>query len=280
MIRLMRDFRVLPVVILAAATLFALKLAGLLLDGGYIMAQPRSASAQDAVPTKQSGSQRSWAQEMFGYPDITGSVEAPKADKTPDKPPPDKAPPAAADGAKPPKAEPQKTNDPPKTTDGTPVPVDGHPLTPAERAILERLQERRQELEARARELDLRENLIKAAEKRLEARVAELKEAEARISEAMNQKDEAEQARFKGIVTMYESMKPKDAAKIFDRLDIKILLDVATQINPRRMSDILAQMSPESAERLTVELARRANGPGRQPNVADLPKIEGRNPVP
>ncbi len=271
MIRLMRDFRVLPVVIFAAATLFALKLAGLLLDGGYIIARPRPASAQDAAPVRQ----RSWAQEMLNYPDVTGSIDT----KAPDKATPDKTPPAG-DGAKPAKSEPQKPSDPPKTTDGTSIPVDGHALTPAERAILERLQERRQELEARARELDLRENLIKAAEKRLEARVAELKDAEARINEAMNQKDEAEQARFKGIVTMYENMKPKDAAKIFDRLDIKVLLDVAVQINPRKMSDILAQMSPEGAERLTVELARRANGPGRQPNVADLPKIEGRNPVP
>jgi len=41
------------------------------------------------------------------------------------------------------------------------------------------------------------------------------------------------------------------------------------------MSDIMAQMMPEAAERLTVELANRANGADRgQP--ADLPKIEGR----
>ncbi len=74
---------------------------------------------------------------------------------------------------------------------------------------------------------------------------------------------------------MYENMKAKDAAKIFDRLDIKVLLEVATQINPRRMSDILAQMSPEAAERLTVELATRA-GSDRNAKPAELPKIEGR----
>ena len=32
---------------------------------------------------------------------------------------------------------------------------------------------------------------------------------------------------------MYENMKAKDAAKIFDRLDIKVLIEVATQIKPR-----------------------------------------------
>ena len=101
----------------------------------------------------------------------------------------------------------------------------------------------------------MRESLIKAAEKRLEGRVAELKELEARINNAVQTKEEGEAARFKNLVTMYENMKAKEAAKIFDRLDTRVLFEVATQITPRRMSDILAQMSPEAAERLTLALA-------------------------
>ena len=75
---------------------------------------------------------------------------------------------------------------------------------------------------------------------------------------------------------MYENMKAKDAARIFDRLDMRILLEVASQINPRRMSDILAQMTPEAAERLTVELATRSQTRPKAPAASDLPKIEGR----
>jgi flagellar motility protein MotE (MotC chaperone) len=71
-------------------------------------------------------------------------------------------------------------------------------------------------------------------------------------------------------------MKAKDAAKIFDRLEMSVLIQVASQVNPRRMSDIMAQMMPEAAERLTVELANRANGGDRSQTPADLPKIEGR----
>ena len=55
-------------------------------------------------------------------------------------------------------------------------------------------------------------------------------------------RQEADNARFKGVVTMYESMKPKEAAKIFDRLDIKVLIEVASQIRPQRMAEIMAQM--------------------------------------
>jgi flagellar motility protein MotE (MotC chaperone) len=74
---------------------------------------------------------------------------------------------------------------------------------------------------------------------------------------------------------MYEGMKPKDAAKIFDRLEMAVLFDIASQIAPRKMSDILGLMQPEAAERLTVELARRANG-DKSASAAELPKIEGK----
>ena len=124
------------------------------------------------------------------------------------------------------------------------------------------------------RELEIRENLLKAAEKRLEARAAEIKDVEGGNAAAAQKREEAEAARFKSIVTMYENMKPKDAAKIFDRLDMKILIEVASQFNPRKMSDVMAQMSPESAEKLTVEMANRANG--GKPSGVELPKIDGK----
>jgi flagellar motility protein MotE (MotC chaperone) len=146
-------------------------------------------------------------------------------------------------------------------------------VSPAARAILERLAERRAELDARARDLDMRESLLTAAEKRLESRIAELKELEARVNNAAQAKSDGEAARFKNLVSMYENMKAKDAARIFDRLDLKVLIEVALQINPRRMSDILALMTPEAAERLTIELAARAKD---QSATTELPKIEGR----
>jgi flagellar motility protein MotE (MotC chaperone) len=150
-----------------------------------------------------------------------------------------------------------------------------NPVSPSERAILERLQARRQELEARQREIDIRESLLKAAEKRIETKVEELKGLETRAAAVNEQKAEAENARFKGIVTMYEGMKPKDAAKVFDRLDMAVLIEIASKIAPRKMSDIMGVMQPDAAERLTVEMARRAGGDKSTPG-GDLPKIEGK----
>jgi len=109
----------------------------------------------------------------------------------------------------------------------------------------------------------------------MEGQLAELKATESRITVATQQKDEAQAARFKGLVTMYENMKPRDAAKIFDRLDSGVLLDVASKIEPRKMSDILALMSPDAAQHLTVELASQAQEVKPGNNSSDLPKIQG-----
>ena len=147
-------------------------------------------------------------------------------------------------------------------------------MAPHERAILERLQERRQELESRSREIELRDILLKAAEKKFEAHANELRDLESSAGGALQKKEEAEVQRLKNLVTMYENMKAKDAAKIFDGLDIRVLLELVKEINPRRMSDILALMAPENAQRLTIELAARSAQ--KDPTqAAELPKIQG-----
>jgi flagellar motility protein MotE (MotC chaperone) len=284
-----REFRLIPLVLVATISLFALKVSGLVFDGGYTLGErlagadkseltPTTADTipgttpiifenRDALPPEPA--KQSWAREMFNYGgDITGSVGASKP-----------AEPAKDDkDAKKPDEKDAKTAKgpvtPPKSSSGLKVNLE--PVAPrGERAILERLSDRRQQLDARDEELAMRENLLKAAEKRVEAKVAELKALEAKVKSALDQRDETEAKRFKGIVAMYEGMKPKDAARIFDRLDLKILVDVSTQMKPATMSAILAQMAPEAAERLTVELAQRASA--QKTTTADaLPQIEGR----
>lgn len=268
---ILRDIRVLPVVLTAIFGLAVLKFAGIAIDGGYVFDYP-AASAQ--VSSRTPAKKKSWAQENFNFPgggsasdadDITGSVDARPKD----------APKAAEANGKPP-SPPEAARPETVRPDGTVLlPDPEKPISASERAILERLQSRRQELDARAREIDIRENLLKAAEQRIAGKVKELKEVEASIATKTRQRDEAEAARFKGLVKTYEAMKPKDAARVFDRLEMPVLYEIASQISPRNMSDILGQMSPEAAERLTVEMARRASG-DKTTSVADLPKIEGR----
>ena len=319
LIRLLRELRLVPVVLIATMALFALKTLGLVLDGGYLfdsltpqkdrdnfevtgtIAAPGPRVPTAGAPATQplaagknlAADKNSWAQEMFANPDGPGAVAPPPGRALPPipairpgEPNPDitgavNAPPPGAppkEEATPAKAEPPKAKmpePPPQVPNGTAVPLDiDRPVSQAERAVLESLQKRRAELDARARELDVREDLLRAAEKRVGGRIEELKDLEARVDAAMQKRDEGEAARLKNVVAMYENMKAKDAAKIFDGLDIRVLLEVVKEINPRRMSDILALMAPENAQRLTIELAARSTQ--KDPTqAAELPKIQG-----
>jgi flagellar motility protein MotE (MotC chaperone) len=254
-----RNIRVIPVVVIAVCCLAVLKIAGLLLDGGYVF---------DYDSNKTTSS---WAQQNLNFPggakqvaakddgDITGSVDGEHKKEAPkDEKPKPEAPDTKPDGVV---LHPEENQ---------------QPVSASERAILERLQSRRQELDSRSREIDIRESLLKEAEKRIQTKVDEMKTVEAKTAAEKAQKADAENAKFKGIVTMYESMKPKDAAKVFDRLEMPVLIEIASQIAPRKMSDIMGLMQTDAAERLTVELARRATGDNGASASAELPKIEGK----
>jgi flagellar motility protein MotE (MotC chaperone) len=128
-------------------------------------------------------------------------------------------------------------------------------LSPAEIAVLGSLTARREEIDKRAKDLDLREQMLSAAEKRVEDRIAELKAIEAKINGQIAANDKQNEERLAGVVKMYETMKPKDAARIFERLDMGVLIDVAKRMEPRKMSAVLAAMDPVAAQELTVELA-------------------------
>jgi len=125
----------------------------------------------------------------------------------------------------------------------------------AERAVLESLGKRRESLQEHEGQLDLREKLLKATEQRIQKQLDELRKLEESIGETVEQKEEQEKDDIASLVTMYENMKPKDAARIFDRLSMPILLKVVRQMKPRKMAAILAKMSPDAAEKLTVAIA-------------------------
>src|SRR5262245_50729429 len=96
MIRLLREFRLIPIVLIATGCLFTLKIIGLMLDGGYLLGartlrndgvisltmkpdtqmltpQTLTLDGKAASPDGRS----SWMGENFGYPaDVTGSVKS------------------------------------------------------------------------------------------------------------------------------------------------------------------------------------------------------------
>ncbi|NVK17416.1 MAG: hypothetical protein HWE30_01830 [Methylocystaceae bacterium] len=128
--------------------------------------------------------------------------------------------------------------------------------TQAEVDLLQKLAERREEIEARAREQDVRENLLKAAEARIDKKVQSLKALQRTIEEKMIKYDEEQETKLQNLVKIYENMKPKDAGRIFEELEMDVLLEVAEKMNKRRLAPILAKMDPKKARDVTEELFR------------------------
>lgn len=163
--------------------------------------------------------------------------------------------------------------------DGRVTPLIGaEATTGTEQQLLERLVARRDELQRYEQDLALRASIVDAAERRIEERAATLQALETQISTLVDQRQEMETGQFAGIVAMYEAMRPKDAAKIFNNLDIEVLLRVAKTMSPRKMAPILADMDAPRAQELTVRMAALADQPAAEMTLDDLaalPQIVG-----
>ena len=137
-------------------------------------------------------------------------------------------------------------------------------MSPAEIEILLRLAERRDELAKRQRELDAREGLLRAAEIRIERKVAELESLKGVIEARIQVFDKQQEEKLGSLVKIYESMKPKDAARIFEELEMGTLLEVAERMKERKLAPVMAELGPERAREMTVELRALRELP-RQP---------------
>jgi flagellar motility protein MotE (MotC chaperone) len=139
-------------------------------------------------------------------------------------------------------------------------------LTKSEIDVLRQLAKRRDELDARAKALDDREALLKATEQKIAEQVKQMQQMKAEYEQAKTARDDAAEANLRRLVTVYESMKPEEAARIFETMEGSVLLDVVTRMGERRLAPILAQMSPAKAQALTIAMAnRRSLVPAAQP---------------
>ena len=247
----MTRVRLLPLVILAAMTLFGLKVVEFTWGGRTKEIWAVDATSGREVDMMVTGSSAGGGhgeeKKEEGAPPAPGGVTPSKVD-------------TKVSGEKPAEAK----------------PIAGQELM-SELEILQKLSERRKKLEELERSMQMREDLLKASEDRIGRRVDELKTLEDKIGGATQAKEEAKAKELVDLVKMYESMKAKDAARVFDKLEIGLAAELGRQMNPKKLGDIVSKMGAEQAEKLTVELANRRTREAVQPAERELPKIQGRS---
>lgn len=130
-------------------------------------------------------------------------------------------------------------------------------MSQSELALLRDLSKRRNDLDAREQDLEMRSRLLEATEKRVEAKIADLKALEGRVKGLLVQHENQENEKLGSIVKVYEKMKPADAARILEGLNMSIQIDVAQRMSELRMAPIMAKMTPKAAQKLTTQLATK-----------------------
>ena len=98
-------------------------------------------------------------------------------------------------------------------------------FTQSEIDLLQELSDRREQIEKMSKQISLREGLLKAAEKRISKRVSELKQLQKTINDLIKTHDDQQETKMASLVKIYEAMKPKDAARIFEQLDLRYPID-------------------------------------------------------
>lgn len=166
--------------------------------------------------------------------------------------------------ASPPPTTTEPAASPPATAaEGTSQPSGAPPqsFSATELELLQRLQERREQIEQRSRELDQREAMLTAAETRFDQKIAELQKLKQEIQGLLTTVNAEQQAQLDSLVKIYETMKPADAAKIFNSLENNVLLNVISRMKETKAAPVLAAMDSPRAQEVTILLAERKRLP-------------------
>jgi len=134
-------------------------------------------------------------------------------------------------------------------------------LSQAEVQVLQALGTRRAELDARGEALETQDGLMLAAEQRLSERLAELRALETHVNDLLGQLDESQEQRLASLVDVYQRMRAKDAAVVFDGLEDDVLVQVASRMRQANLAEVMGRMDPDRARALTQMLADRARPP-------------------
>lgn len=126
--------------------------------------------------------------------------------------------------------------------------------SPEQMRLLEDLGKRREQLDSREKAMDTREAMMKAAEKQIDNKITEMAALKDQIEKLLGQQETEENGKIESLVKIYAGMKPKDAAAIFDQMDMSVLLQVIAKMPERKSSAIMAVMDRSKANELTIRL--------------------------
>jgi flagellar motility protein MotE (MotC chaperone) len=225
---MLQRFRILPLLILVSVAMLTLKVGSIWheitgLNASLEARSVRAAEEKPAEKAKQEASATAAPGDQAAEPGAEGKLPSIMPTTTP----------AAGDSS-----------------------FDPRDLSQSEVRLLQALAERRKSLDAREYGLNQRDALLKAAEQRLLDKEAELTSMRTEVKQLLDQVDEQETKKINNLVKLYENMKPKDAARILNDLELGVLMRVVQRMNVRKLAPVMAAMEADRARAVTRSLAQ------------------------
>ncbi|MCC7036057.1 MAG: flagellar protein FlbB [Alphaproteobacteria bacterium] len=239
----LRPFSIFSALVVVAGVAFAFRLVNVVTVIGHEAGITREADAQEAVNENPPPLTKEELQKAV-------ADTARKTEELPDAAT-SREPAATPSGA--------QANPPPPDDEDT------RAYSASEVEVLQSLSKRRDELDKRERLIGEREALLTAAGQEVDHKIAELNRLKSEIEALLGKQQTMEEERLVSLVKIYEGMKPKEAATIFNTLDLDVLLEVIGRMNERKASPILAAMEPDKARIVTIRLSEKEKLPVAAP---------------
>jgi flagellar motility protein MotE (MotC chaperone) len=119
-----------------------------------------------------------------------------------------------------------------------------------------------QMLKQKQDELTAKEAALKTLENDLNARLQNLTALEGRIKNLIDQANGLKDEKMKHLIGVYVNMKSKQAAQVLETLDETIAVKILAGMNGRQAGEILSNVSPKKAARLSEDLTKMQTMPG------------------
>jgi flagellar motility protein MotE (MotC chaperone) len=141
-----------------------------------------------------------------------------------------------------------------------PAAISGCSPAPDAEALLATIREREAELDREAERLADRAQTLKVAETKLAEQLAAFEEAQRKLEETLALADQAAERDIARMTTVYENMKPAEAARIFERMDVAFAAGLLSRMRPDLAAAVLTGMEADAAYAVTLTIASRNAG--------------------
>lgn len=146
------------------------------------------------------------------------------------------------------------------TGHNTAAPSEAQRCAEVQVGIAKALLQREQAVETKEAMLAAREARIAKADAEIATRTTAMAEAEARLRATITQADSAAEQDLLLLTQVYQSMKAKDAARLFASMDPQFAAGFIGRMRSAEAANILAGMAPETAYAISALLAGRNSG--------------------